>query len=104
MKRTQIALLGSLCALTFAVTTNAKDVTKDELATLIKDGKVMSIEKLDAIALAKHPGGSVQEGAEVELHHRGYVYEVEVTDAKGVEWDMDINATSGKILSNKKDD
>lgn len=99
----QHALVASLATLAFAVTATAKDLSVDEVATLTKEGKILPTEKLDAAALAAHPGGKIEQGAEIERHHRGYVYEVEVTDAKGQEWDLDIDATTGKIVKNERD-
>lgn len=92
--------LAGLLSVTGAI---AKDVSADELAALVKAGKVLPKEKLEAAALARHPGGSIEEGAEVELHHRGYIYEVEVTDAKGTEWDMEIDAATGKVVRDDED-
>lgn len=81
----------------------AKDVPPAELQALVKSGAVLPQDRLDAAALAKHPGGTVQPGGEVEHHRRGYVYEVEVLDAQGVEWDLDIDAKTGKVLKNERD-
>lgn len=94
--------IGAALALSCA-TASAKDLSADEVAALARQGKILPKEQLDAAALARHPGGTIEPGAEVEQHRRGYVYEVEVTDAKGVEWDLDIDATTGKILKNERD-
>lgn len=81
----------------------AKDVPPTELEALVKSGAVLPQDKLDAAALAKHPGGTVQPGGEVEKHRRGYVYEVEILDAQGVEWDIDVDAKTGTVLKNERD-
>ncbi|MGH8375897.1 MAG: PepSY domain-containing protein, partial [Pseudomonas sp.] len=33
----------------------------------------------------------------------GYEYEIELRDAKNVEWDVEIDASNGKVLENKQD-
>jgi uncharacterized membrane protein YkoI len=103
--RTTNILCGAaaVIGLLLSAATNAKDLSADEVAALVKQGKLLSKEKLDAAAQAAHPGGSIKQGAEVEQHQRGYIYEVEVTDAKGAEWDLDIDAATGKILKDERD-
>jgi uncharacterized membrane protein YkoI len=80
----------------------AKDLTTTEIADLFKAGTILSQDKLDAAALAEYPGGTIEEG-EIEKHRRGYVYEVEVIAANGDEWDLDIDATNGKVLKKDQD-
>ncbi|HEY0179673.1 MAG TPA: PepSY domain-containing protein [Dokdonella sp.] len=99
--RLRIALAAA--ALAFGGAATAKDLSTDEVAALVEQGKILPTEKLDAAALAKHPGASIEQGAEVERHRRGYVYEIEVTDPSGVEWDMDIDAATGKVLKDERD-
>ena len=41
----------------------------------------------------------------VDLDHEwlGYVYEIEVVDGSGIEWDIDIDAKSGQVRKMKQD-
>lgn len=80
----------------------AKDLTATEIAELVKAGTILSRDKLEAAALADYPGGRIEDG-EVEKHRRGYVYEVEVIAANGEEWDLDVDATNGKVLKRDQD-
>jgi uncharacterized membrane protein YkoI len=43
---------------------------------------------------------------DVDLDHEwsGYVYEIELVDEAGVEWDIDIDAKSGEVRKIKRDD
>jgi uncharacterized membrane protein YkoI len=43
---------------------------------------------------------------DVDLDHEwfGYVYEIELVDEAGVEWDIDIDAKSGEVRKVKRDD
>ena len=73
-----------------------------ELEPLIKSGKILPLEILEKAARDKHPGGKVNKG-EVERHNGGYIYEVEVTDSDGKEWDMDLDASTGLMLKDDDD-
>ena len=77
-------------------------LSSTELEPLIKSGKILPLEILEKAARDKHPGGKVNKG-EVERHNGGYIYEVEVTDRKGEDWDMAIDATTGALLKDEKD-
>jgi uncharacterized membrane protein YkoI len=33
-----------------------------------------------------------------------YVYEIEVLDAQGVVWEMDLDAKTGEVIKSKRDD
>jgi uncharacterized membrane protein YkoI len=43
---------------------------------------------------------------DVDLDHEwfGYVYEIELVDEAGVEWDIDLDAKSGEVRKIKRDD
>ncbi|MCY1556944.1 Peptidase propeptide and YPEB domain protein [compost metagenome] len=66
-------------------------------------GTIQSFEKLNAAALAQHPGGAIEE-TELEEEYGRYIYQVEVRDQKGLQWDMELDATNGQILKNHQDD
>lgn len=81
----------------------ARDLGPDEALKLRDSGKIQSFEKLNELALAQHPGGVIRE-TELENEYGRYIYQLEVVDAKGVEWDLELDATSGEILKNHQDD
>ncbi|MOA25610.1 Peptidase propeptide and YPEB domain protein [compost metagenome] len=81
----------------------ARDLGPDEALKLRDAGTIQSFEKLNAAALAKHPGGTINE-TELEEEYGRYIYQVELRDAKGVQWDLELDATSGEILKNHQDD
>lgn len=92
-----ILLAASVTLLLASGAAVAKDLSKAELDTLTKAGTILPIAKLEAAVTAKYPGGKL-EGGEIEQHRRGYVYEVEVTDAAGDEWDLELDAAKGTIV------
>jgi uncharacterized membrane protein YkoI len=52
--------------------------------------------------LKLHPGATITD-TDLDNHFNGYEYEVELRLADGTEWDVDFDATTGKVLSNKQD-
>lgn len=81
----------------------ARDLGPDEALQLRDAGTIQTFDKLNAAALAQHPGGTVAE-TELEEEYGRYVYQLEVRDPQGVQWDMELDATNGQILKNRQDD
>jgi uncharacterized membrane protein YkoI len=81
----------------------AKDVPVDQIPQLVKDGKIKSLEELNQVVLKLHPGATITD-SDLDKHSDIYEYEVELRDASNVEWDVDLDATTGEVLKNKKDD
>ena len=80
----------------------AKDVPVDQIPQLVKDGKIKPLEELNEIVMKLHPGATITD-SELDNHTTLFEYEVELKDAQGVEWDVDLNAATGEVLKNKKD-
>lgn len=80
----------------------AKDLGPDEALKLRDAGTIQSFEKLNEAALAKHPGAKISD-TELEEKDGRYVYELELHDDKGVEWDMKLDAATGEVLKDKQD-
>ena len=81
----------------------ARDLGPDEALKLRDAGTIQSFEKLNAAALAQHPGGTINE-TELEEEYGRYIYQVELRDAKGVQWDLELDATNGQVLKNHQAD
>ena len=81
----------------------AKDVPVDQIPQLAKDGKIKPLEELNQIVMKLHPGATITD-SDLDNHTTLYEYEVELRDAKNVEWDVDLNAATGEVLKNKQDD
>ena len=99
--------LTALFALAALATTvgiaQARDLGPDEALKLRDAGTIQSFEKLNAAAIAKHPGGTINE-TELEEEYGRYIYQVELRDAQGVQWDLELDATNGQILKDHQDD
>ena len=79
------------------------DVRVDQIPQLVKDGKIKPLEELNQIVMKLHPGATITD-SDLDNHTNLYEYEVELKDAKGVKWDVDLNAATGEVLKNKVDD
>lgn len=80
----------------------ARDLGPDEALKLRDAGTIRSFEKLNAVALGKHPNSTITD-TELEQEYGKYVYQIELRDAQGVEWDVEVDAVSGQILKDHQD-
>ncbi|MBP5078341.1 PepSY domain-containing protein [Pseudomonas chlororaphis] len=81
---------------------HARDLGPDEALRLRDTGTIVSFEKLNATALAKHPGATITE-TELEEEYGKYIYQIEMRDPQGVEWDLELDAVSGQVLKDHQD-
>lgn len=96
-------LLTSVLLAVGASVVQARDLGPDEALKLRDAGTIMSFEQLNAAAIAKHPGSTVNE-TELEEEYGRYVYQVELRDPQGVQWDLELDASNGQILKDHQDD
>lgn len=101
MKKLTALLATALIAATAGA--QARDLGPDEALKLRDAGTIQSFEQLNAAAIAKHPGSTVEE-TELEEEYGRYVYQVELRDAQGVQWDLELDATNGQVLKDHQDD
>ncbi len=81
---------------------HARDLGPDEALRLRDAGTIVSFEKLNATALAKHPGSTITE-TELEEEYGKYIYQVELRDPQGLNWDLELDAVSGQVLKDHQD-
>ncbi len=91
----------SIIAMTASLA-HARDLGPDEALRLRDAGTIVSFEKLNTTALAKHPGSTVIQ-TELEEEYGKYIYQVELRDPQGVEWDVELDALSGQVLKDHQD-
>ena len=90
-------------ALTSAAGMAQADVRPDEIAGLQKAGTVGDLQKFNEQALKAKPGFTIHD-TELDKNASGqYVYEIELRDASGKEWDYHANAKDGTVLVDKED-
>lgn len=78
------------------------DVRMDEVSGLVEQGTIQSLESLNEKALAVQPGTITD--TDLDKHYGRYIYEVEIRDAQGQEWDIDLDASNGDVLEHRRDD
>ena len=103
MKKLIALATASLATLSLSGMAQADDLTNAEIAELSAAGTIQTVEKLNEAVLKQHPGANIYNG-EFEKEGNRYVYEVDLRDAQGVEWDMELDAANGQVLKNKQDD
>jgi uncharacterized membrane protein YkoI len=86
-----------------SINLSARDIGVDEVVNLVNSGKIQSFDKLNQLALAQHPNAVIYD-TELEQFAGRYVYQLELTDNTGQEWDMELDANTGEILANHTDD
>ncbi|KQV21349.1 peptidase [Pseudomonas sp. Root329] len=101
MKTFTALFTASIIGMTASIV-HARDLGPDEALRLRDAGTIVSFEKLNATALAKHPGAKITE-TELEEEYGKYVYQVELRDPQGIEWDLELDAVSGQILKDHQD-
>jgi uncharacterized membrane protein YkoI len=97
-----IALLATCLLGMGASVAHARDLGPDEALKLRDAGTIVSFERLNAIALDRHPGATVSQ-TELEERYGKYIYEVELRDAQGVDWDLELDAVNGQVLKDHQD-
>lgn len=99
-----LTTLTATAALLFAAVGHAgEDIGPDRAVQLLQAGTIRPFEQLNAAALASHANAGIRD-TELELEHGKYVYSVELRDADGRDWDVDVDAVSGVVLSDREDD
>ncbi|KMT53346.1 PepSY domain-containing protein [Pseudomonas fildesensis] len=63
---------------------------------------IVAFDQLEATALALHPGSTLLDTDLDEAYGR-YLYQVELEDANGIEWDVELDALTGRVLKNHQD-
>lgn len=100
--KTVTVLLTTVALTLTAGMVQARDLGPGEALRLRDAGTIQSFEKLDAAALAKHPGSGITD-TELEEEYGNHVYQVELRDPQGSEWDVEVDATSGQVLKDHQD-
>ena len=83
-------------------TTQVAAVDPDKPLTVPATVTIVAFDQLEATALALHPGSTLLD-TDLDEDYGKYVYEVEVRDSNGIEWDIELDALSGQVLKNHQD-
>lgn len=69
---------------------------------LSEAGVILPLEKIVAAARKIKPGEVLE--SELERKGKGYVYEIEILDARGQVWEVKLDARSGKLIAVESED
>ncbi|WP_191486676.1 PepSY domain-containing protein [Pseudomonas sp. FEN] len=94
---------GLLALVAFCSMVSARDLDQDEALRLRRQGIIMPLEQLLQEALNHYPGAKLLE-AELVTRHDLYIYDVELLTRAGVVRDIELDASSGRLLKDKEDD
>ncbi|KOV08796.1 PepSY domain-containing protein [Streptomyces sp. XY533] len=78
------------------------EVLEDEITKLVEGKTILSLDELKAKALAKHPGATTAD-SELENENGRYIFKVELRDQQDVEWDLALDAKTGEVLKDQRD-
>lgn len=81
---------------------HARDVNDAEALELQNAGTIQTAQMLQKAALATHPGATITD-TELENEYGKYIYQVELRDVKGLDWDLEIDAVTGQVYKNHQD-
>lgn len=99
MKRLTALVAAGIIAFT---TAQAHAVDPDKPLKVPATVTIVAFDQLEATALALHPGSTLLD-TDLDEAYGKYVYEVELEDAQGIEWDVELDALTGRVLKNHQD-
>lgn len=100
--KTSLTLFTAALFICSAGLASARDIGQEEAAKLRTAGIIQSTEQLEAAALATHPGATITD-SELDEEYGKHVYQVDLRDAQGIEWDVELDATNGTVLKDHQD-
>tara|TARA_R100000306_G_C4380949_1_gene144322 strand:- start:7346 stop:7639 length:294 start_codon:yes stop_codon:yes gene_type:complete len=84
-----------------SVSVHAEDVRVDEAFRLASDGIIKPFAGLNQTTLDTRQGRITD--TELENNRGNYVYKVTILDSKGREWEIKVDAVTGKVIEEELD-
>jgi uncharacterized membrane protein YkoI len=91
-----------VAAITVVVAAQAGAVDPDKPLKLPGTVTIVAFDQLEATALALHPGSTVLD-TDLDEEYGRYLYQVELQDPNGIEWDVELDALTGHVLKNHQE-
>nr|WP_314565232.1 PepSY domain-containing protein [uncultured Pseudomonas sp.] len=63
---------------------------------------IIAFDQLEATALALHPGSTLLD-TDLDEKYGKYLYQVELEDTDGIEWEVELDALTGQVLKNHQE-
>lgn len=101
--------LNKAIMLTFTVaslhisTAVADDDDAEKMLLISKAAGLISVEQATEKALIAKPGTVIEAELDKRKYPQGWDYEFEIIDAKGIEWDVDVDAKTGEARKVSRD-
>ncbi len=92
-----------LILLLLTCSVSARDLSQDEALRLREQGRIIPLEQVLSLIAQRHPQASLLE-VELEEDDDIYIYEVELATGEGLVRELEIDASTGKILKDEEDD
>lgn len=93
-------VLGLTFALPASLPAHADDDIQ-EARQIARMANLIDPDRAMEVALAEKPG--VMTDLDLDHERKGWVYEIEIVDAQGVEWEIELQGDTGKVLKIKRD-
>jgi uncharacterized membrane protein YkoI len=77
------------------------DDDMNEASAIARMANLIPPERAIEIANSQKPG--VVTDFDLDHKRKGWVYEIEIVDAQGTEWEVELEAVTGKVLRVKRD-
>jgi uncharacterized membrane protein YkoI len=72
-----------------------------EMASIARQAELITPER--AVEIAKGRQAGVVTDVDLDHKRRGWTYEIEITDAQGKEWEVEIEGATGNVAKVKRD-
>jgi uncharacterized membrane protein YkoI len=99
MKRLTVLVAAGIVA---SLAAQAQAVDPDKPLRVPGTVTIVAFDQLEATALALHPGSTLLD-TDLDEEYGKYLYQVELEDADGIEWDVELDALTGHVLKNHQD-
>ena len=103
MNRRLRRIVACLATLLLSIASHADDINQDEVLQLRRSGQVAPLQQILQAVTALYPDLQVLE-VELEAEHGAYLYEIDIMLGDGSVRELEIDASSGKILEDELED
>lgn len=69
---------------------------------LVETGSILPLEQVLKSVRGEWPGRILE--VELERQRGGYIYEIEMLDAQGAVWELEVDAVTGRLLKTEQED
>ncbi|WP_339420010.1 MULTISPECIES: PepSY domain-containing protein [unclassified Pseudomonas] len=99
MKRLTVLVAAGIIAFTAI---QAQAVDPDKPLKVPATVTIIAFDQLEATALALHPGSTLLD-TDLDEEYGKYLYQVELEDTDGIEWEVELDALTGQVLKNHQE-